>query len=272
MKSVYLNVINQRKGSFYLDKTYLDFTDDAGNCFILYSATLRIFFFKINYAALIYSDFSNQVTEQSIHNIADIEFAKEALLFSNSKLGIKGSWKKTAPAVEALLYSNNSGIVNWNCHHPLSQCDVRYKGRNFQGLGYAETIFLSIKPWELPIDELKWGRFLAPRTTITWIQWIGQNPINKIYFNGKEWNDAVYSAEAILFNEGKCRISFFNVSILRRVKFAEHLAKIPLLKLLLNKALLNSLEIKYKSGAIFTDDSGNNYQGRSIFEIVTWEH
>ncbi len=265
-------MINQRKGSFYLHKIYLDFTDDTGNCFILYSATLSFCFFKINYAAFIYSDFNNQVTEQSIHNKVDIEIAKDSLLFSNNKLGINGSWTKAAPAVEALLYRNKGGIVNWNCHHPLAQSNVTYKGQNFHGLGYAETIFLSVKPWKLPIDELRWGRFLAPGITITWIQWVGQNPINKIYFNGKEWNDAVYSVETILFNEGKSSLSFFNISLLRRVRFVEHLAKVPLLKLLLNKALMNSLEIKYKSGAIFTDDSGNKYQGRSIFEIVTWEH
>ncbi|MGZ3812849.1 MAG: hypothetical protein ACXVJN_13965 [Mucilaginibacter sp.] len=260
------------KTSFFLDKTYLDCIDDAGNCFILYSATIKLLFFKLHYAALIFSDQYNRVTERSSFHKSMITFSNDLLSFSDKFLNIRGDWEKAGDSIECSLYSNSSGIVNWDCHHPIAHCNIIYKNHSFSGLGYTETLFLSIKPWKLPIDELRWGRFLAPGIAVTWIRWAGKNPINKIYCNGEEFNDAVHSGEAIIFNEGKNKLIFFNTSVIRQAKFSDHLSKAPLLKLFVNRAILNSVESKYKSKTVFTDASGVTHNGWSIFEIVKWEH
>ncbi|MBL0358114.1 MAG: hypothetical protein IPP72_15160 [Chitinophagaceae bacterium] len=265
-------ITNKTNNSFLLDKTYLDCIDEAGNCFILYTATLKFLFFNIRYSAFIFSDQNNKVTERSSFTNSSIIDNNSVLSFSNKNIGISGNWQSSQYPVTSLLYSKSNGIVNWNCHHPLAECTVNYKGRTFHGLGYAENILLTIKPWQLPIDELRWGRFLAPGIAITWIQWVGKNPVNKIYLNGKEWNDPQYSFEAITFNKGKNKLVFSNSSSVRQLKFANHFSKAPFLKLFIPKGILNSVESKYKAATLFTDVSGAIHHGWSIFEIIQWEH
>ncbi len=250
----------------------MDCVDQSGNCFILYSATVKLLLFKINYAAFIFSDAFNIVTERSSLHKGVVTSHNQQLTYFNKYLKINGSWEKAENPVEALLYNNANGIVNWNCHHPLSISHIHYNDRSFSGLGYVETLFLSIKPWLLPIDELRWGRFLAPGVAITWIQWAGENPINKIYFNGEEFNDARHSDESVTFNEGKNKLEFADISVIRHVKFSDHLSKVPWFRVFLNKRILDSVESKYKSKTLFHDASGEVHHGWSIFEVVKWEH
>lgn len=260
------------QGSFCLDKTYFDFTDAEGNCFILYSARLKTGFFQIPYAAYIFSGSDGKVTEASALAAGVVRQEGDSIFFTNDKLQVSGQWQGGGMAVSSTLYQNGKGIVHWDCHHPLATATIRFGDQSFTGLGYAETLRLSVKPWQLPIDELRWGRFLANGTSITWIQWKGKYPLNKIYHNGVEYNDALFENDRIFFNNGACCLHFEQPSLLRKVRFAEHAAKIPLLKFLLKKALLHSLEIKYKSPTSFTAANGTVCHGWSIFETVTWQH
>lgn len=265
-------VTNKKNSNFILDKTYLDCIDDAGNCFILYQATLRFWFFKIHYTALIFSNWQNQVTEQSSFKSSTLLNNNGSINFSSKQLDINGQWQHPAHPVECLLYSNPKGVVYWDCHHPYATCSLNYHGTAYHGLGYVETLQLSIKPWQLPIDELRWGRFLAMGISITWIQWTGKNPVNKIYYNGIEMNDAVHYPKAISFNQGKNELTFSNPSIIREVKFKEHLSKIPLLKMFIKKSTLQSVETKYKSKTAFVDDGGIIQHGWSLFEVIQWKN
>ena len=52
------------------------------------------------------------------------------------------------------------------------------------GLGYAERLVLTIPPWKLPIETLRWGRFLSPSDWIVWIDWQGEHPQTIVYRNG----------------------------------------------------------------------------------------
>jgi hypothetical protein len=261
------------KRNFFLDKTYLDCVDDAGNCFIFYSATMKFLFLKFNYSGYIFSDENNHVTTyQSYFHKSAINSENQGLGFSNAHFKIRGYWGKSDNQLESLLYRNASGIVSWNCHHPLSKCNITFQNHQFSGLGYAETLSLSIKPWELPIDELKWGRFLAAGIVIIWIQWLGEYPVNKIYMNGIEFNDATFASETVIFNGMKNRLTFSDSSVIRQARFSDHLSNVPWFKILINKAILSSLESKYKSKTIFEDGSGEIHHGWSIFEVVKWEH
>ena len=266
-------MVKKSAGNFSLDKDYLDCVDDSGNCFIVYSAKIRFFLFTIDYASFIFSDQFDHLTEQATFHKSIVSTNSGLVKVSNKHLKINASWEKAKEPFQSLLYSNSHGIVNWNCHHPIAHCDITYNNnRTFSGLGYAETLYLSIKPWELPIEDLNWGRFLTPGIAITWIRWTGRNPINKIYLNGKEFNDAQYLDDKIIFNEGKDVLSFSDPTIICEGKFSRHLSKIPLLKLFINKAFLKSTEFKYKSKTTYNSVFGTVYHGWSIFEIVKWKH
>ena len=260
------------KSGFFLEKTYMDYTDPAGNSFILYSASLHYYFLQFNYSGFIFSDENNQITKQKSIHKSHLTNGNGQLSFSNRHFGITGSWSDAGPPISSQLYKNSSGTVYWNCHHPLAICQISFQNRAYSGLGYAETLILSIKPWRLPMDALRWGRFTADGVYVVWIQWTGAYPVNKIFLNGKEFNDAVYSENKIWFNGGRTRIELYKCEIIRQVNLVSHLSKISWLKLLLSATrILNSVETKYKSAADLITSEGVISSGRCIYENVKWE-
>jgi len=59
-------------------------------------------------------------------------------------------------------------------------------GTVVSGLGYAERLTLSLAPWRLPIDELRWGRWIAAEggRSIVWIDWRGAQPLTAVFVDG----------------------------------------------------------------------------------------
>jgi len=54
-----------------------------------------------------------------------------------------------------------------------------------RGLGYAEHLELSVEPWHMPIDSLRWGRFVGERSSLVWIDWRGAHDKKLVLFDGK---------------------------------------------------------------------------------------
>lgn len=46
-------------------------------------------------------------------------------------------------------------------------------GEEFVGTGYAERLDMTLAPWALPFEELRWGRFIGPSRSAVWIYWRG---------------------------------------------------------------------------------------------------
>ncbi len=156
-----MTTTTKMKSGFSLEKTYLDCTDAAGNCFILYSASLHYHFLHFTYSGFIFSDENNRITEQKSIRKSHIATGNRQISFANSHFALKGSWTKAEIPISSILFRNSDGMVNWNCHHPLALCQINFRDKSYSGLGYAETLVLSIKPWQLPMDKLNWGRFTA---------------------------------------------------------------------------------------------------------------
>jgi hypothetical protein len=170
-----------------------------------------------------------------------------------------------------MLYkdSDNNELI-WNCHHPKALAEILYNGTLYKGFGYAETLFTFIKPWNLPIDELRWGRFLSDSDTLIWIKWTGKYPVNKIFFNGIEYNDAIFENDTINFCDGEYQLKFSEIHLIRKGKLSKLFLKMKMLKILFDHRILNSLEIKYKSKTSLSKNSIVMSNGWSLFEIVTW--
>jgi len=268
-----MGLINRIKSGFSLEKTYLDCIDHAGNCFILYSARLHFYFLQFNYSGFIFSDEKNLITERKSIYKSALSSCGDKLIFVNKHFGLTGTWVRKEPPLSSVLFEKPEGRVEWICHHPLAQCQLTFRKSTYSGWGYAETLLMSVKPWLLHMDLLRWGRFITNEISVIWVQWIGKHSINKIFMNGKEFNDAEYFDDKIIFDGCRNRISFSNLVILRQVKLSSHLSKIPYLKLLLSKTrILRSLETKYKSSALLTTSEGESHSGRCIFEKVIWSH
>jgi len=258
---------------FKLEKLYFDCIDDVGNCFIIYWAYLKIYYLKFHYSGIIFSDSNNVITEKSKFKKTSKPLINRLTYIENPCLKINGIWKGTDNPITLTLFKDamNRELI-WDCHHPKALAEIEYNNKTYKGLGYIETLFLPIKPWDLPFEELRWGRFLSDQYTIIWIYWRGENPLNKILCNSLEYNDAIFLVDRIIFDKGNYVLLFKDISTLRKGRIVNILSKPNLLKFILNRKILNGNEIKYKARTILShEDNKVIASGWSLYETVTWE-
>ncbi len=256
---------------FNLSKNYFDCIDDEGNCFIVYWAKLEFSLLKLNYSGIIFSNSQNLSIEKSSLKKIKRPIVNDLMQFKNPALKINGNWERLENPYTILLYTDAKGNkIFWDCHHPKTYTNIEYKDNSFKGLGYAETLTMEVKPWKLPIDELRWGRFLSENTTIIWINWKGNYPLNKIIYNGITFEDAIFDENKIMFNNNKSILSFEEKTIIRKGKLANVLARMPWLKLIFKSKILNTIEIKYKSRTSFSIGADIKCKGWSLYEVVTF--
>jgi len=150
-----------KQTSFKIEKLYLDCIDDQGNCFIIYWAKAEFCWMKFVYSGLIFCDAKGSTIEKSTLRKTKKPVINGTIHFNHKFLKTGVSLKRIDHAIIRTLYkdSENNELI-WNCHHPKALAEIIYNGNIYKGFGYAETLFSPIKPWNLPIDELKWGRFL----------------------------------------------------------------------------------------------------------------
>jgi hypothetical protein len=263
---------NGKAKYFRLEKLYLDCLDDRGNCFIIYRAELQLFFLKIHYSSLIFSDSTGTITEKSSLKKTGKPDSDDLLIFDNNILNISGSWQRHENPLPAFCFTDNKNSeLVWNCHHPRALTEIAFNGDKFRGYGYGETLTLSIKPRNLPITELSWGRFLSEQYTIVWINWKGKHPVNKLYCNGIEYQDSTFEQERIIFGKGAHELLFKEISLIRKGKLSNLFSGTPWMKIFFNIRILNSLETKYKAISVLTINQEISSTGWSIYEIVTWK-
>ena len=87
------------------------------------------------------------------------------------------------------LLERDEGAVDWQCEACPLRLEVRLpEGRVLAGLGYAERLTLGLAPWALPIDELRWGRWIADSgdSSMVWIDWRGPHPLTVVFVDGSQ--------------------------------------------------------------------------------------
>ena len=256
--------------SFHLRKLYFDCIDPEGNCFILYQARLKFSFLNLAYSGLIYSGAGEKTIERSSFTKTSIPSGIKSLGLHFPWLDIKARAENADSTLSLLLYEDNRGSINWSCHHPKTRARIEYKGKIYHGLGYAETLDLGIRPWKLPIDELRWGRFLSDKDSIIWIHWKGSYPLNQLFCNGELFEDAVFGEDRVSFDQGRAKVVFHKPEVIRRGKLSNILATVPWLKIIFSSRILNTVEHKYKSRSSFTRNN-ETVNGWALFETVIWK-
>jgi len=255
---------------FHLTKRYLDAIDKDGNSWILYFAHLKLGPFLFRYSSVLFSDAKGNVSEESSLKSCSLPLIQDTININCNPLKISGTWKKTQNGICLILWNTNEGQeLVWNCHHPSAQVELTYKGKKFIADGYAETLILPFIPLKLPLEKLRWGRFTSNNTSLVWILWEGKHPLNLVFMNGEEYNDAQHSDAGFSFDNGNWNLYFQHSILIRNSKLGEVIRKYPLLKFLFPKNLLRSTEIKCKSLSELKSKDELYSNGWSIHETVT---
>jgi hypothetical protein len=249
----------------------MDCIDNQGNCFIVYWAKVEFFLIRFVYSGLLFCDAKGFTTEKSTLRKIRKPTINGSINFNCRYLKTDVVLIRMNDPINRSLYKDsvNNELI-WNCHHPKALSEIKYNNNIYKGFGYAETLFSLIKPWNLPIDELRWGRFLSDAYTVIWIYWKGKYPINKLFFNGVEYNDAGFTNDLIIFGNGAYQLKFLQIQVIRYGKLSGLFSKMKLLRTFFNRRILNTVEIKYKSRTAFSKKSIVLSNDWSLFEIVTW--
>jgi hypothetical protein len=184
------------------------------------------------------------------------------------QLRVAGTWTATTAPFQHTVYQNACGSVFWNCLQPASSAHVTVGDRDLTGLGYAECLTLTLPPWQLPMRQLRWGRFVSPQDSLVWIDWQGPYSTSLAVHNSLRCEVASISDSEIILNDVKLHLDMA-LSLRSGRLGATILPGAPQLRKLLPHSLFNIDEKKWRSqGTLDTPDRQSH--GWAIHEVVDW--
>ena len=186
---------------FTLRKSYLDVVDGHGRCAIAYWADLSWGPLALRWQALTI----HEPGRPAVHRGAFGDAGRPLpLTWRSAALGFRANGEPWCAPFASRLLETPFGFVEWSCDAPGAdvalECD---DGTSVRGAGYSEHLVLAMRPWKLPIDELRWGRWLslASRQSIVWIDWKGPKPLALVLAGGVAQAGAVVDHEQVRWGE-----------------------------------------------------------------------
>ena len=254
---------------FQLSKWYLDCVSEGGEALIGYWAELRWRRLAAHYASVMLFAGGQLHERSSLRAGQAPQLAGGHVEWSCDALDTSGVWRDAAQqSISRVLYRRGDGMLEWRCLQPLAEAIVRCGGRQISGPGYTECITLTLAPWELPIEELRWGRAHFPGRSAVWIDWTGSEPTRLVLVDGKEVEGA--QVTDALVSTPRTAIKLTGRRVLREGPVGGTSAgSIPGVRQALSKAGLLIDEHKWLSAATL-EEGDLTLRGSAIHEAVTW--
>jgi hypothetical protein len=256
--------------AFELSKWYLDAVGDDGEVFVGYRAALRWRRLRASYSAALTGGADGSRTAASVTSGAEPVLRMGSLAWAAPAIGIEGTWTEDAPALLRTLYDSPDGSVVWACLFPRARAGVRIGSREVRGFGYAERLEMTLPPWKLPLDTLRWGRFLSPDRWVVWIDW--QAPERSrtwVFVDGIEAREAEVSDEEISFEGGRIRLPSEGRLSLRAGRVSDLLRELPLSLLVrLFRRARAMHETKWRTRGVLECGGAPAVEGWAIHEVV----
>lgn len=257
--------------NFYLSKWYADVIDNnTNNLIIYYWAELQWQGLNLHFSNLLqFIGLKKRISTSS--------FAKSrAPLLVNSILSIenptiKGTWTTQTANISQILLENEQGYILWECTMPIANTNLQAvkNQSSYIGLGYVEKLTFSIKPWEMPIQILHWGRFLFDNQYIIWIRWEGKEQKNLLFHNGEKQANPYIDEHELHF--GHFHLDLSEKYTLRNGSLISTIFKrFTWLKKIFPQRILNLQECKWQTKAVLTHQGQKISENWAIHEKVEW--
>jgi hypothetical protein len=258
---------------FELSKWYADCTTDQGDAVIIYSAELRWRRHAIHYTnLLIYCSGRPMRSRFSLREQPPPRAQSGSIGWSSRAWNVEGCWLEPGGAIRETLFDSPAGTLEWNCVAPRSAAHLRVgEDEHFRGWGYVEHLRLSLPPWRLPIQRLRWGRFINATDALLWIDWRGPYNRQVVYHNGAAVGAQIIADCEIRLADGDTVLTLDTSAVLREGALgATALAVLPHLDRLFPAAMLNVREQKWLSRAVLRQPGRPDSIGMAIHEVVEW--
>ena len=174
--------------SFSLTKWYLDCVDADGRVAIAYWTEVAWRRLAICWHSLAVYNPGSAPLERSSAKAAPAPTSVDGTITWNAdQLCCRLTCHSRVPILTRRLLNDRVGAVDWRCESARVDMVIACDGREIlRGQGYAECLNMTLLPWQLPIDTLRWGRWLSSSSdrSLVWIDWCGPHPLTAIVLDG----------------------------------------------------------------------------------------
>lgn len=177
---------NKLSGKFYLNKWYLDFTSEAGEAMIFYSAKLILNNWSASYTSWMnYEPASGVAVKSRFSDVPVPRLLGDSILFDDTVNSVSAIWKSSTGMITLRVSESTEGYLDWLCYQPASVVSMNHCGRTMTGRGYAEQIIATVPPWKINMSGLLWGRFVSDNYNLVWISLRRDEEENWLWLNGE---------------------------------------------------------------------------------------
>lgn len=164
------------QSSFLLQKWYFDGVNAGGETIIAYAARLRWRGIEVPYAGYLYLDAVGQQHSGNRFGAVNIpDTSQETIHWTDAGFHLRGQWTSRHSPIQTRLLETAEGYVDWHCLQPSAHCRIHLgEWPVVEGSGYAEYLEMTLPPWRLGLQELRWGRLADPEIPVVWIEWKGK--------------------------------------------------------------------------------------------------
>ena len=253
-----------------LEKFYADVVTDRGDGCIAYAARVRGFGLGATLAATLRwpaASTAPVVQQRTARGTLPAASASE-IEWNCPALGANGRWlRATQGPAASLTWREGRGTLNWQVLAPCAAVNLQVNGESLAGWGYAERLSLDFSPLRLPIDVLRWGRYVSPAQSAVWIEWTHERTRRWIWHNGTEVPATCLDETGVTWPDH--RVNFETMRPLRTGRLIETLfARWPQARRVLPKWLAEFDEKKWCAPATLRGPNGAADRGWVIHERV----
>lgn len=253
---------------FVLSKWYLDAITDSGEFFTGHTGYFHWPPLYFGYATVMRGS-----PGRAPHVATSLRFhpepvaAPDRILWHDSGLDVNGEWTPDSEPFAETIYASTQGVVDWGCVMPraLARIDNRDAG-----LGYIEHLKVTVVPWRLPIDKLRWGRFLTGALSVVWLDWTGAYHRKLVFRNGRREQVRHLDDHRIEFEDG-AKLRLRTAQVLRSGPIGSTaLRSIPGLQSCCPARLLAIDETKWLSQGTYESPDSSTQSGWAIHKRALW--
>lgn len=265
--------------TFHLTKWYLDAVGEDGRVLVGHYGLLSWKGMSFRHASVLLCDRAGHVTERwASHGTSPPLLEEGSVRWTSSRPAVNGVWTQAAgfagnaDAGAFRLLETAEGTVDWNCLVPAARVRATLPdGSLLEGVGYAEKLELSIRPWRLPIQELRWGRFLSGGSSLVWIDWRGSEPLSVALLDGRRAEVSSIDDTSVVLAEPRGRLDLLPSVVLRDgLLGGPVLGRVPGLSRTLPARMLRVHETRRIARGVLAFENGSRREGDALFEVVRW--
>jgi hypothetical protein len=254
--------------AFTLTKWYLDCVDADGRAAIAYWTALGWRGLSISWHSVaLYDPGAAPYERSSPARVPAPDRVGRGILWRTDPLACTLSCEPQIEPFSAHLPDDGRGVVEWRCEASAARTRVEISDHpGVEGCGYAERLLLTVAPWRLPIDEMRWGRWISADAcrSIVWIDWRGAEPLTAVFVDGVRQARAMVTADKV--TAGDFVLVLSRPRILHARSIGDIVGAVRPLRALLPAPWLAVEDRKCLSEGVL--DGANPAAGWAIHEIV----